>query len=104
MTRAFAVLVSAGVIASVGCGGQSQSARTTSSALSGWHAVDDAPGISQLAPDLDDLHVLGRADGRALVRNGEAIRSSTFIFATPKEAAADRTQISHVLLKSPTAR
>jgi hypothetical protein len=88
MTRALAVLVSAGLVASVGCGGESQSARTTSSALAGWHAADDAPGISQLAPDLDGLHVLARNDRRALVRNGDVIRSSTFTFATAKEAAA----------------
>jgi len=75
-------------MASVGCGGQSQPARTTPSVLAGWHAVDDAPGISQLAPDLDGLDVVARTDGRALVRNGDAIRSSTFTFATPKEAAA----------------
>jgi hypothetical protein len=88
VTRVLAVLVSAGVMASVGCGGQRQPARTTSGALAGWHAVDDAPGISQLAPDLDGLHVLARTDRRALVRNGEAIRSSTFTFATPEEAAS----------------
>jgi hypothetical protein len=85
--RVLAFLVSAGVMASVGCGGQTQPARTTSSALAGWHTVDDAPGISQLAPDLDGLHVLTRTDRRGLVRNGDAIRSSTFTFATPEEAA-----------------
>jgi hypothetical protein len=88
--RLVVVVVSAGVMVSVGCGAQSQPARTTSSALAGWHAVDDAPGISQLAPDLDGLHILARTDRRALVRNGDTIRSSTFTFATPKEAAAAR--------------
>ena len=90
MRRVVGVLVSAGVVASVGCGGQSQPARTASSALAGWRAVDDTPGVSQLAPDLEGLHVLGRTDRRALVRNGDVIRSSTFTFATPKEAAAAR--------------
>jgi hypothetical protein len=88
VTRVLAVLVAAGVMASVGCGGQRQPARTTPSALAGWHAVDDAPGISQLAPHLGGLHLLARVDGQALVRNGDAIRSSTFTFATPEEAAA----------------
>jgi hypothetical protein len=88
VTRALAVLASAGIIVVVGCGGQSRPARITSSMLAGWHAVDDAPGISQLAPDLGGLHVLARADRRALVRNGDAIRSSTFNLATPEEAAS----------------
>jgi hypothetical protein len=55
--------------------------------LSGWKAVDDAPGISQLAPDLSGLRVSRRADARALVKGGDAIRTSTFVFATAKDAS-----------------
>jgi hypothetical protein len=71
----------------VGCGGKGQPSTTSTIALSGWRAVDDAPGISQLAPDLGGLDVLARTDRRALVRDGEAIRASTFAFATAKETA-----------------
>ena len=55
--------------------------------LPGWTAVADPPGIATLAPDLGGLHVIGRTDARALVRLGDAIRSTTFTFATAKEAA-----------------
>ena len=89
-----ALLVSIGALASVGCGGQSSAAVTTTvlpvSAFPGWRAVDDAPGISQLAPDPGGLHVVARVDHGALVRNGDAIRSVTFVFAGPTEAAEAR--------------
>jgi len=90
-TVLLAVLASVGAMACVGCGGQSTAPAMTTvvvpaNAFPGWHAVDDAPGISQLAPDLGGLHVVARADGKALVRKGDAIRSSTITFATPKDA------------------
>jgi hypothetical protein len=89
-----AVLASAGVLASVGCGAQSSVEATTvvprGNDLAGWHAVEDPPGISQLAPDLGGLHVATRTDRKALVRNGEAVRATTLTFATPKEAAEAR--------------
>jgi hypothetical protein len=58
--------------------------------LTGWAAVDDPPGISQLAPDLSGLAVTGRADTKALVKGGDAIRTSTLTFATAKDAAEAR--------------
>src|SRR6185312_15448582 len=58
--------------------------------LTGWAAVDDPPGISQLAPDLSGLAVIGRADTKALVKGGDAIRTSTLTFATAKDAAEAR--------------
>jgi hypothetical protein len=73
------------------CGAQQQPA-TTGVALAGWHSVDDAPGIAELAPDLGGLHVVRRTDNTALVRNGDAIRSTTFTFANAKEAAEARTR------------
>src|SRR5206468_8954231 len=42
--------------------------------LRAWAVVDDAPGISQLAPDFGGLDVVDRVDHEALVRNGDAIR------------------------------
>ena len=58
--------------------------------LPGWHAVDDAPGISQLVPDLGGLRLDVETGWKALVRNGDAIRSATFTFASAKEAAEAR--------------
>jgi hypothetical protein len=79
------------VMASVGCGDGSASAvrqgPLPGPALPGWTAVDDPPGISQLAPDLSGLPVTGRADAKALVEQGDAIRATTFTFATAKDAA-----------------
>jgi hypothetical protein len=78
------------VMASVACGGEGAVATQTmrpAVVLTGWTAVDDAPGISQLAPDLNGLRLVERVDHEALVRNGEAIRSSSFTFATPDDAA-----------------
>jgi hypothetical protein len=69
------------------CGAQDQPAKTTSIALPGWRVADDSPGISQLAPDLDGLHVVGRTDRKALVRSGDAIRSAVFTFVKAEEAA-----------------
>jgi hypothetical protein len=89
-TVLLAILVSVGAIASSGCGGQSVAATTTrlpASPLPGWRAVDDRPGIVQLAPDLHGLRVVAWVDHEALVRNGNAVRSTTMTFATPKEAA-----------------
>ena len=56
--------------------------------LPGWRAVDDPPGISQLAPDLGGLRVDTETGWKALVRDGDAIRSATLTFTTAKEAAA----------------
>jgi hypothetical protein len=83
-----AIVLSCAALAVAGCGGGRPPTGTETVSLAGWQAVDDAPGISQLAPDLGGLHVLARTDRRALVRNGDAIRSSTLTFATAKEAAA----------------
>lgn len=83
------LVLACAALALAGCGsGGAAPTETQAVALAGWRAVDDAPGISQLAPDLGGLHVLARTDRRALVRKGDAIRSSTFTFATAKEAAA----------------
>jgi hypothetical protein len=60
---------------------------TTRTTLAGWKPVSDAPGISQLAPDLSGLTVTGRTDAEALVKRGDAIRSATITFATAREAA-----------------
>ena len=90
-TVLLALLVSCAALAAAGCGGGgTPPAGARSVALTGWRAVDDAPGVSQLAPALDGLRVSARADRKALVRNGDAIRSATFMFATPKEAAEAR--------------
>jgi len=81
------------VMAAVACGGGGAIRTETtrpSVVLTGWTAVDDAPGISQLAPDLRGLRVVGRVDHEALMRNGEAIRSSTFTFSTQEDAAEAR--------------
>ena len=72
------------------CGTATERGATTvgpADALPGWTSVDDPPGISQLAPDLSGLPVTGRADTKALVRHGDAIRSTTFAFATARDAA-----------------
>ena len=52
-----------------------------------WTAVDDAPGISQLAPDLSGLRVTGRSDARALVRDGDVIRTTIFTLPTARDAS-----------------
>jgi hypothetical protein len=69
------------------CGAAEQPTATTGIELAGWTSVSDPPGISQLAPDLSGLAVTGRADTKALVKRGDAIRASTFTFATAKDAA-----------------
>ena len=89
-TLLLALLASFAALAGGGCGAGTAPAPTRSSSLVGWHPVDDTPGISQLAPDLAGLRVATRADLQALVRNGDAIRSATFTFATAKEAAEAR--------------
>ena len=55
--------------------------------LPGWRAVDDAPGISQLAPSLSGLHVTSQADSTALVKDGDAIRATSFVLASLEDAA-----------------
>ena len=68
------------------CGSTAAPTTTTTAELAGWMSQADAPGISQLAPDLSGLDVTATADHRALVRNGDAIRSTTLTFATEKDA------------------
>jgi hypothetical protein len=85
-----AIVVAVLAAASAGCGGssnggQAQTPRPVS--LPGWRAVDDAPGISQLAPSLSGLHVTSQTDSPALVKGGDAIRATSFVFAAPEEAA-----------------
>ena len=76
-------------VLAAGCGGGTPPAKSVALVqLPGWHAVDDPPGISQLAPDLGGLRVDTETGWKALVRNGDAIRSATLTFATAKEAAA----------------
>ncbi len=70
-----------------GCGTARDRAETTQLSIPGWRTVDDVPGISQLAPDLSSLAVTRRSDAKALVRSGDAIRTSTFTFATAGDAA-----------------
>ena len=87
--HAYALLVAVLVAAAAGCGGSSSSTERQPPrpvSLPGWRAVDDAPGISQLAPDLSGLHVTSQTDSRALVRNGDAIRAISLVFAAPDEA------------------
>ena len=69
------------------CGSTAPPVTTTAVALAGWTPQADAPGISQLAPDLSGLDVTATADHRALVRNGDAIRAATFTFATEQDAS-----------------
>ncbi len=69
------------------CGATQPSTTTEATALPGWKPVSDAPGISQLAPDLSGLAVTRRIDARALAKDGDAIRASAFTFATAKDAA-----------------
>jgi len=85
-----ALVVAVLATAAAGCGGSSNGgeAQTTRSvSLAGWRVADDAPGISQLAPDLSGLDVTSRTDVHALVRKGDAIRATSFVFRTPAEAA-----------------
>jgi hypothetical protein len=74
-------------LALTACGTNPDRVETAALSLPGWAPVDDAPGISQLAPDLGGLHVVRRVDREALARNGEAIRSTMFMFATQKETS-----------------
>ena len=71
-----------------GCGDTAADrAETLTPKLPGWTAVDDPPGVSELAPSLEGLHVLARVDMKALAKVGDAIRASTFTFATARDAA-----------------
>jgi hypothetical protein len=49
--------------------------------------VPDAPGVSELVPELAGLRVVSRTDRQALTREGKVVRSATFTFATAKDAA-----------------
>ena len=68
------LIVAVLVTTATGCGGswnggQAQTPRPVS--LPGWRAVDDAPGVSELAPNLSGLHVkdtLG-AEAKDKIRN-----------------------------------
>ena len=86
------LLVAVGAMASAGCGGGSpatveQRPAVPAGALPGWTAVDDPPGVPSIAPDFRGLDVSGRSDAQALVKDGDAIRATTFIFATEKRRA-----------------
>jgi hypothetical protein len=70
-----------------GCGTALDRAQTAAPNLPGWRAVDDPPGVSELAPGLDGLTVVRVTDTRALVGNGDAVRASTFTFASARDAA-----------------
>jgi hypothetical protein len=88
-TVLLALLLTGAALVGAGCGGGVPPAQSVSLVrLPGWHAVDDPPGISQLAPELGGLRVDAETGWKALVKNGEAIRSATLTFATTKEAAA----------------
>ena len=80
------VLLALAMVLLAGCGSGAATTRTTAAALDGWTSQPDAPGISQLAPDLTGLDVTGTTDRQALVRNGDAIRAATFTFATEQDA------------------
>jgi hypothetical protein len=85
--------VAAGAMASAGCGGSAATAErrpVPSSALPGWAAVDDPPGVSELAPDLSGLDASSPADTQALVKDGSVIRATTFTFATARDALEAR--------------
>src|SRR4051794_11807414 len=68
------------------CGSSVPLAKTTAAELPGWTSRADPPGISQLAPDLSGLDITAQTDRRALVRRGDAIRATTFTFATANDA------------------
>lgn len=75
------------VVLAAGCASEAARPQTIDVHLAGWRSAGDAPGISQLAPDLSGLDVTGSRDARALVRNGDAIRASRFTFRSGKQAA-----------------
>jgi len=77
------------VFVSAGCGSGTPPAKpVTPLQLPGWHALADPPGVLQLAPDVDGLRVDNETGWKALVKDGDAIRSATLTFATAKEASA----------------
>jgi len=81
------VLLALAVALLAGCGSDAAATRTSAaSSLPGWTLEADAPGVSQLAPDLSGLGLVATADHPALTRRGDAIRSSTLTFATEKDA------------------
>jgi hypothetical protein len=69
------------------CGAAESSITTTRLQLPGWKSVPDAPGVSELVPELAGLRVVSRTDRQALTREGKVVRSATFTFATAKDAA-----------------
>ena len=69
--------------------------------LPGWRPVADEPGIAELAPDLSGLDVVRRSDSPALVRNGDAIRATTFTFVDRRRrCGGSRARSSHVPRRS----
>jgi hypothetical protein len=84
-----ALIVAVLVTAAAACGGSNGIEEPTPRpvSLAGWRVADDAPGISQLAPSLSGLGVASRMDVPALVRRGDAIRATSFVFRSPEEAA-----------------
>ncbi len=86
------MVLAACVCASAGCGSRPvavarRPAVPSPARLSGWRTIADPPGIAALAPDLSGLRVSKRFDAPALVRSGDALRSTTFVFASPHDAA-----------------
>ena len=69
------------------CGAAESSIATTRIELPGWKSVPDAPGVSELVPELAGLRVVSRTDRQALIREGSVVRSATFTFANAKDAA-----------------
>jgi hypothetical protein len=87
-----ALLLAFCVVVVAGCGSPQPPARfeptlLRAGDLPGWQALQVAPGIGELAPDLSGLAVRGRVDASALVRAGNAARASALLFATPAAAA-----------------
>lgn len=68
-----------------GCGSGAGTTTTVASRLDGWTARADPPGISQLAPDFSGLHPTA-TDHRALIRRGDVVRATSFVFPTVQEA------------------
>lgn len=82
--------VLAGALAGCGSGAPLAGGRPVvrPSELPGWRLVDDGPGIAELAPDVSGLERVRRVDSPALVRDGDAVRATTFEFASERTAAA----------------
>jgi hypothetical protein len=80
------------VVLAAGCGSttppETRSGNLLGEAPSGWRSVPDPPGIAELAPDLSGLDVRARVDSPALVRAGDAVRTTAFVLASEEDAVA----------------